>query len=594
MAAKTEFMDALAEGDFKTAKHLMQEHKLEPTARDWTRSSMSPLAHAVRRGDADFTKELIGLGADVNGMGFGDVPLIHLANAECAELLVQAGAEINAPMKRDSDYLGLPKGATALTRAAHRKDVALVSKLIELGADVHAKDRLGRTALHYAAEGDVELADKLIAAGADFMARDRYGKTAMFSKPVKTNQENDQGGRTTPADTIQLAPVAAVAGQEQTAAMAANARGASAQAQGHGNDKEKGQVNEATLKEQLNGYQHAVGDRLSLDHGEFLYLEGKDSLGDDTRYAVVPRVLSLPVVRFKSEQELAAYLAEKEISEQERRAIQAFFALSAQHDRKAHEQIAPAPENSIVGITRSVSQEAINLNEYISRIESGKGDGLSADSQPDGPTTLLRGRYVRDGAGAYRRLGEERVALVDEGDKIRFVDKQLDTFEAATELASAKKWQAIQVTGTDKFRAEAWFAAKLAGLDVVGYEPQPKDLDRLEQAFRRGMEGQNGPGPEITASQAQAEQLALGDGYGVQKPQSSRSYAGKIVHETDHHVVQDVGRKVVVVHEKQGMDAAKLTQAKTAGQSVRVDYDRKGVASLAEKRTVERGVANTR
>src|SRR5437660_805188 len=110
MAAKTEFMDALAEGDFKTAKHLMQEHKLEPTARDWTRSSMSPLAHAVRRGDADFAKELIGLGADVNGVGFGDVPLIHLANAECAELLVKAGADINAPMKRDSDYLGLTKG----------------------------------------------------------------------------------------------------------------------------------------------------------------------------------------------------------------------------------------------------------------------------------------------------------------------------------------------------------------------------------------------------------------------------------------------------------------------------------------------------
>lgn len=588
MAAKTEFMDALAEGDFKTAKHLMQEHKLEPTARDWTRSSMSPLAHAVRRGDADFAKELIGLGADVNGVGFGDVPLIHLANAECAELLVKAGADINAPMKRDSDYLGLTKGATALIRAAHRKDVALVSKLIELGADVNAKDRLDRTALHFAAEGDVDVADKLVAAGADFMARDRYGKTAMFSKPVKVNQENDQTARSTPADTIQLAPVGAGDGKAQTVAVPTPV-------QSTGTAQDHSQVNEAALKEQLTGYQYVVGDRLSLDHGEFLFLEGRDSLADETRFAVVPRALSLPVARFKSEAELAAYLAAQEISEQERRAIQAFFSLSAQQDRKAHEQIAPAPENSIVGIARSVSQEAINLDEYISRIESGKGDGLPAASQSEGgPATLLRGRYVRDGAGAYRRLGEERVALVDEGDKIRFVDKQLDTFEAATELASVKKWQAIQVTGTDKFRGEAWFAAKVAGLDVVGYEPNAKDLDRLEQAFRRGMEKRQGPGPEISASQTQAEQLALGDGYGVQKPQNSRSYTGKIVHETDHHVVQDVGRKVVVVHEKQGMDAAKLKEAKTAGQSVRVDYDRQGLPSLAEKRTVERGIANTR
>lgn len=48
-----------------------------------------------------------------------------------------------------------------------------------------------------------------------------------------------------------------------------------------------------------------------------------------------------------------------------------------------------------------------------------------------------------------------------------------------------------------------------------------------------------------------ANEFAL-DTVGVTQPLNDRNgrYAGKVLHETDHHVVQDVGRKVAVVHEK--------------------------------------------
>ena len=98
------------------------------------------------------------------------------------------------------------------------------------------------------------------------------------------------------------------------------------------------------------------------------------------------------------------------------------------------------------------------------------------------PATLLNGRFVRDEVGIYRRIGEEREALADEGDKIRFIDKQIDAFQAAIELAKAKSWEAIEVTGSEKFRAEAWFHAKSAGLEVIGYEATAQDQQRLAKA----------------------------------------------------------------------------------------------------------------
>src|SRR5260363_41507 len=87
--------------------------------------------------------------------------------------------------------------------------------------------------------------------------------------------------------------------------------------------------------------------------------------------------------------------------------------------------------------------------------------------------------------GEYHRLKEARVALGDETDKIRFIDKQIDTFQAATELAHSKGWHAILVTGTEQFRREAWYRASLTGLKVVGYEATATDLENLAAAQER-------------------------------------------------------------------------------------------------------------
>ncbi len=48
MSAKSDFFDALAEGDFTVAKDLMQKHGFGPKTKDWTRFRRSPLAYATK------------------------------------------------------------------------------------------------------------------------------------------------------------------------------------------------------------------------------------------------------------------------------------------------------------------------------------------------------------------------------------------------------------------------------------------------------------------------------------------------------------------------------------------------------------------
>ncbi|MGH8239644.1 MAG: LPD7 domain-containing protein, partial [Steroidobacteraceae bacterium] len=51
--------------------------------------------------------------------------------------------------------------------------------------------------------------------------------------------------------------------------------------------------------------------------------------------------------------------------------------------------------------------------------------------------------------------------------------------------AQARSARAVTVSGTDTFKREAWFAARLAGLDVLGYMPTALEQERLLRALAR-------------------------------------------------------------------------------------------------------------
>jgi len=112
----------------------------------------------------------VAAGADVGARDEdGSTPLdiaVRSGNAESVAALVAAGPHCG-------DWL-----TPEFWQAAHPADV---TRCLAAGADVGARDKWGRTALHYAAGlGTAERVAALVAAGADVGARDdEYGATPL-------------------------------------------------------------------------------------------------------------------------------------------------------------------------------------------------------------------------------------------------------------------------------------------------------------------------------------------------------------------------------------------------------------------------------
>ena len=130
---------------------------------------ITPLQAAVSGSDAALVKILLDAGAHVNEERYGDTLLqmaAALGNAEVVGILVEHGADINAPAVDE-------EGITALQAAARADNFGLVQILLNSGSHINAaaSHSGGRTALQAAAEnGNIVLAKFLIEAGADVNA----------------------------------------------------------------------------------------------------------------------------------------------------------------------------------------------------------------------------------------------------------------------------------------------------------------------------------------------------------------------------------------------------------------------------------------
>lgn len=85
----------------------------------------------------------------------------------------------------------------------------------------------------------------------------------------------------------------------------------------------------------------------------------------------------------------------------------------------------------------------------------------------------VRERFVR--MGRYYYFPGGNVAFEDRGKKVITKSENTEVVRSLVEIAQARGWQNITISGTERFRREAWRQATYAGLIVRGYQPTEQD-----------------------------------------------------------------------------------------------------------------------
>jgi putative DNA primase/helicase len=89
----------------------------------------------------------------------------------------------------------------------------------------------------------------------------------------------------------------------------------------------------------------------------------------------------------------------------------------------------------------------------------------------------VRQRFVQVGRKYYFPDGAR--AFTDRGRRLTTPSENTEVIRSLVTIAQARGWKEIVVRGTDPFRREAWFAARLMGLEVRGYRPTDVEQARL-------------------------------------------------------------------------------------------------------------------
>jgi hypothetical protein len=153
------------------------------------------------------------------------------------------------------------------------------------------------------------------------------------------------------------------------------------------------------------------------------------------------------------------------------------------------------PPNSIEGgrrstrVKREASAEAPNEGrepQPADSTEIEKKRAPRADTDPWTVPESVRDRFVQDGHRFYFPDGHP--AFRDLGRKLTTASENTQVIHSLIEIARERGWNEITVTGTERFREEAWRQARVAGLNVRGFRPSDEQQSQLVRALARKVE----------------------------------------------------------------------------------------------------------
>lgn len=89
----------------------------------------------------------------------------------------------------------------------------------------------------------------------------------------------------------------------------------------------------------------------------------------------------------------------------------------------------------------------------------------------------IRRRFVQVGRKYYFPDGAR--AFTDRGHRLTTASENTEVIKSLVEIAKSRGWEEIVVHGSERFRREAWFVAKTAGIEVRGYRASEVEEARM-------------------------------------------------------------------------------------------------------------------
>jgi conjugative element/phage-associated large polyvalent protein len=90
------------------------------------------------------------------------------------------------------------------------------------------------------------------------------------------------------------------------------------------------------------------------------------------------------------------------------------------------------------------------------------------------------------GIGSKYYFPDGTPAFIDRGTKLTTPSENTEVIRSLVSIAQARGWDRITVTGTERFRKEAWFAAQRVGIAVQGYKATEIEQAQLVRGLAEG------------------------------------------------------------------------------------------------------------
>ena len=106
---------------------------------------------------------------------------------------------------------------------------------------------------------------------------------------------------------------------------------------------------------------------------------------------------------------------------------------------------------------------------------------LDPEASPD----AIRKRYLARAGQYFFRDRNNALAFEDKGARIATRNEDPVVAASMIELAIAKGWTDIKVSGSESFRRSVWLEAAKRGLPLRGYQPKPQDELHLQEILAK-------------------------------------------------------------------------------------------------------------